>query len=59
MDIDQVHIHTDLGDCKVISMAFSSNFIHGQNKKLGNYIEAVFFQAHIELSKLLFNMELM
>lgn len=50
LNTDQVHIHTDLGNSKVISMAFSSNFIHGQNKKLGDYIETVFSQTQIELS---------
>jgi len=50
LDIDQVHIHTDLGDCQIISMAFSANFIHGQNKKIGDYIESVFSQTHIQFS---------
>lgn len=50
LDIDQVHIHTDIGDCKIISMAFSANFIHGQNKRIGDYIESVFSQTYIQLS---------
>lgn len=50
LNIDQVHIHNDLKDCKIISMAFSSDFIYGQNKKMGNYMETVFSQSHIKLS---------
>ncbi|AMP98496.1 hypothetical protein AY601_1581 [Pedobacter cryoconitis] len=50
LNIDQVHIHNELKDCKITSMAFSADFVHSQNKKLGNYLETVFSQSHIKLS---------
>lgn len=50
LNIDQVHIHPDAKDCKVLSMAFSSDFLHGQNKKLGGYIESVFDKPHLKLT---------
>jgi AraC-like DNA-binding protein len=50
LNIDQVHIHTDLKDCKIISMAFSSDFIHGQNKKIADHIETVFSSPYLILS---------
>lgn len=51
LNIDQVHIHTELAeDCKVITMAFSSEFIYRQNRNLANYIETVFSQPSLQLS---------
>ncbi|RZJ89698.1 MAG: hypothetical protein EOO20_10295 [Chryseobacterium sp.] len=41
LDIDQVHIHTDLADCKVFSMAFSADFLHRQHKKSQDHVEVL------------------
>ncbi|RFS15026.1 helix-turn-helix domain-containing protein [Emticicia sp. C21] len=51
LTIDQVHIDAKLDkDCKVITMAFSSEFIYRQNRKLTNYMETVFSQPFLQLS---------
>lgn len=50
LNLDQVHIHAAIGECRLVSMAFSPDFIHGQSKKLGDYIETIFSQPHVQLS---------
>lgn len=51
LDKDQVHIHTDLKGCKVVSIAFAPDFIRGQNKRLEAYMETVFSCTQLVLSE--------
>lgn len=50
LNVEQIHIHTDLKDCKMISMAFSPEFLYGQDKKLRSHTEIVFTQTSLKFS---------
>lgn len=50
LNVEQIHIHTDLKDCKIVSMAFSPEFLYGQDKKLRLHTETVFTQTSLKLS---------
>lgn len=47
---DQLPVNSDFTGCKVISIAFSSDFVYGQREKSGNYLEAIFSEPHILLA---------
>lgn len=49
-NVDQVHIHSDLKNCKIVSIAFAPEFLYGQDKRLRMCMETVFAQTSIVLS---------
>ena len=50
LNIGQVHIHSPTAGCKTISMAFSADFIHGENKELYSSLQTVFTQYSVRLT---------
>lgn len=51
LNVDQVHIHSDLTGCKMISIAFSPEFLYGQERKLRGYTETVFSRTSMALAR--------
>lgn len=50
LNVGQVHTHTDLKDCRMVSMAFSPEFLYGQDKTLSLHTETVFSRTSFRLS---------
>src|SRR6187399_340164 len=48
---DQIHVHTPTTGCKIYSLIFSPDFIHGENKELYGYLQAVFSQYTVQLTQ--------
>ncbi|MFC0776999.1 helix-turn-helix domain-containing protein [Flavobacterium sp. HJSW_4] len=51
LDIDQVHTHPDMSDCKIVSIAFSNYFINGQHQKFIEKVGRVFSRPFITISR--------
>ncbi|WP_220762821.1 helix-turn-helix domain-containing protein [Flavobacterium sp. UMI-01] len=51
LNIDQVHIHDNSSDAEMVSLAFTSEFIYGQSKKIGDHVEFIFSQSFLQLSQ--------
>lgn len=50
LDIDQVHTHPDMSDCKIVSIAFSANFISDQQPKFLQKVSTIFSRPFINIS---------
>jgi AraC-like DNA-binding protein len=50
LNIGQIHIHTPTIGCKVVSIVFSADFIHGENKELYSYLQTIFTQHSVSLT---------
>lgn len=50
LDIDQVHTHPDMSNCKMVSIAFSTDFIADQNQRFLEKINTVFARPFINIS---------
>lgn len=50
LDIDQVHTHPDMNDCKIVSIAFSTTFIADQNQRFLEKVSKVFSRPFINIS---------
>lgn len=50
LDIDQVHTHPDMGGCKIVSIAFSTNFVADQNQRFLEKVSRVFSRPFINIS---------
>lgn len=49
LDIDQVHTHPEMSNCRLLSMAFSSNFITDQNDRFLDKLNNVFSRPFIKI----------
>lgn len=47
---DQIHIHTPTTGCKIYSLIFSTDFIHGENKELYAFLQTIFSQYTVRLT---------
>lgn len=50
LDIDQVHTHPDVSDCKIVSIAFSANFIADQHQRFLENVNTLFSRPFINIS---------
>lgn len=50
LDIDHVHTHPEMNGCKIISVAFSTNFISDQQQKFLQKVSHVFSRPFINIS---------
>ncbi|KQO24888.1 helix-turn-helix domain-containing protein [Flavobacterium aquidurense] len=50
LDIDHVHTHPDISDCKIVSIAFSTNFISDQQQTFLQKVSQVFSRPFINIS---------
>lgn len=50
LDIDHVHTHPNMSDCKIVSIAFSTNFISDQQPKFLQKVTKVFSRPFINIS---------
>lgn len=49
LDIDQVHTHPEMSNCRLISIAFSTNFITDQNERFLDKLNDVFSRPFIKI----------
>lgn len=47
---DQIHIHASTTGCKIYSLIFTTDFIHGENKKLYAFLQTIFSQYTVRLT---------
>src|SRR6186713_1293007 len=47
---DQIHIHTSTKGCKIYSLIFSPDFIHGESKELYAFLQSLFSQYTVQLT---------
>ncbi|RZJ84306.1 MAG: AraC family transcriptional regulator [Chryseobacterium sp.] len=50
LDIDQVHTHPDMSNCRMVSIAFSTGFLADQNQRFLEKINKVFARPFINIS---------
>ncbi|MCI9845540.1 AraC family transcriptional regulator [Flavobacterium pectinovorum] len=50
LDIDQVHTHPDMSGCKIVSIAFSTNFISDQQPNFLQKVSKIFSRPFINIS---------
>lgn len=50
LDVDQVHTHPDMSNCKIVSIAFSSHFIADQTHQFLQKVNLLFSRPFIQIS---------
>jgi len=48
---DQIHIHPSTAGCKIYSLIFTADFIHGENRKLYASFQTIFSQYTVRLTE--------